>query len=124
LKRVNDEAGYVAKMLPLLLDHTKAKGNLPKLAPEMIDERAVSVGQLAVVMQQAAAVGSYGKADPRYEAGARSPSRSDAMVSWSTRADARRPSNSATDRSIRRTRSTPSRWMTVGSDRYTSSMPL
>jgi hypothetical protein len=49
---------------------------------------------------------------------------SDAIVSRSTRADARRPSNSATERSIRRTRSTPSRWTTVGNDRYTSSMPL
>ena len=49
---------------------------------------------------------------------------SDAIVSRSTRADARRPSNSATERSIRSTRSTPSRWTTVGNDRYTSSMPL
>jgi len=69
LTRVADETGYVAKMLPLLLDHTKVKGQLPKLAPAMIDERAVSAAQLAVVMEQAATIGSYGKADPRREAG-------------------------------------------------------
>lgn len=73
LKRVADEAGYVAKMVPLLLDDSKAKltgdkRQLPKLAPEMVDERAVSVEQLSVVMEQAAAVSDAMESDPRREA--------------------------------------------------------
>ncbi|MCE9523866.1 MAG: hypothetical protein K8S25_15725 [Alphaproteobacteria bacterium] len=72
LKRVADEAGYVTKMLPLLLDDSKPKSAsekmLPKLAPEMVDERAVSTAQLAVVMEQAAAVSDTPESDPRREA--------------------------------------------------------
>jgi hypothetical protein len=70
LSRIDDEASYVTKMLPLLLDNTKGKagsGQLPKLASEMIDERAVSAAQLATVMEQAATVSDL-KADPREEA--------------------------------------------------------
>ena len=73
LKRVADEAGYVTKMVPLLLDDSRVKlvgdkQQLPKLAPEMIDERAVSVEQLSVVMEQAAAVSDAMASDPRREA--------------------------------------------------------
>lgn len=70
LSRIDDEASYVTKMLPLLLDSSKGKvgpGQLPKLASEMIDERAVSASQLATVMEQAANVSDL-KADPREEA--------------------------------------------------------
>jgi hypothetical protein len=68
LKRINDEAGYVARMLPLLLDTKKKDSQLPKLAPAMIDERAVSASTLAKVMEQAAAVSDGKMADPRVEA--------------------------------------------------------
>lgn len=68
LKRINDEASYVARMLPLLLDTRKKNSQLPKLAPAMIDERAVSASMLAKVMEQAAAVSDGKSADPRVEA--------------------------------------------------------
>ena len=72
LKRVADEAGYVTKMVPLLLDDSKARmagdRQLPKLAPEMVDARAVSVAQLSVVMEQAVAVSDSPDSDPRREA--------------------------------------------------------
>jgi hypothetical protein len=68
LKRISDEAGYVARMLPLLLDSKKKDSSLPKLAPTMIDERAVSASTLAKVMEQAAAVSDGKLADPRVEA--------------------------------------------------------
>lgn len=67
LSRIDDEASYVTKMLPLLLDSSKGKASMPKLASEMIDERAVSASQLATVMEQAANVSDL-KADPRQEA--------------------------------------------------------
>jgi hypothetical protein len=67
--RISDETKYVANMLPLLLDVSKVTtaGNLPKLAPELADQRAMSASQLATVMEQAAAVGDI-KNDPRTEA--------------------------------------------------------
>lgn len=68
LRRINDEAGYVARMLPLLLDSKKKNSQLPKMAPAMIDERAVSASTLATVMEQAAAVSDARGTDPRYEA--------------------------------------------------------
>lgn len=73
LTRITDETSYVAKMLPLLLDDSKAKAasdrQLPKLAPEMVDQRAVSAAQLANVMEQAAAVtDNKSPHDPRTEA--------------------------------------------------------
>ncbi len=72
LTRITDEASYVAKMVPLLLDDSKVKvgeKQLPKLAPEMVDERAVSAAQLATVMEQAAAVTDNSLPnDPRNEA--------------------------------------------------------
>lgn len=72
LKRVADEAGYVTKMVPLLLDDSKARAagdaQLPKLAPEMVDARAVLVAQLSEVMEQAAAVSDMVDSDPRREA--------------------------------------------------------
>ncbi len=71
LKRVGDEAIYVTKMLPLMLDNTSANaanGNLPRLAADMVDERAVSAAQLAVVMQNAAEVSDSTGSDPRNEA--------------------------------------------------------
>jgi hypothetical protein len=68
VKRINDEAGYVARMLPLLLDPKKKNSQLPKMASEMIDERAVSASTLATVMEQAVQVSDARAADPRYEA--------------------------------------------------------
>ena len=66
--RITDETNYVANMLPLLLDTKRANDSkLNKLAPELADARAVSVAQLATVMQQAAAVAD-GTSDPRTEA--------------------------------------------------------
>lgn len=68
IKRINDEAGYVARMLPLLLDTKKKNSQLPKMTAEMIDERAVSASTLATVMEQAVQVSDARAADPRYEA--------------------------------------------------------
>jgi hypothetical protein len=61
LKRVGDEAVYVIRMAPFLLDGkaaaSKADGlQLPKLAPEMVNERAESAAQLASVMVQSATI--------------------------------------------------------------------
>ena len=66
LKRVREEAIYVTKMLPLMLGNA-SNGHLPKLASEMVEERAVSAAQLAADMEHSAAVAD-GKNDPRYEA--------------------------------------------------------
>lgn len=68
LKRINDESAYVTKMVPLLLDRSKAKGELTKLAPAMIDQRALSAAQLANVMLEAVAVSDAKAQDPRNEA--------------------------------------------------------
>lgn len=65
--RIADETHYVANMLPLLLDKSRAASDLPKLAPELADQRAVSAAELAVVMEQAAGVSEI-KNDPRLEA--------------------------------------------------------
>ena len=67
--RIADETHYVANMLPLLLDtgKSRAAGDLPKLAPDLADQRAVSAAELAVVMEQAAGVSEI-KNDPRLEA--------------------------------------------------------
>ncbi len=67
--RIADETHYVANMLPLLLDvgRTRASGDLPKLAPDLANQRAVSAAELAVVMEQAAGVSEI-KNDPRLEA--------------------------------------------------------
>jgi hypothetical protein len=66
--RIADETNYVANMLPLLLDMGKVRaGDLPKMAPELADQRAVSAAELAVVMEQAAGVSEV-KNDPRLEA--------------------------------------------------------
>ncbi len=67
--RIADETHYVANMLPLLLDTGKSRagGDLPKLAPDLADQRAVSAAELAVVMEQAAGVSEI-KNDPRLEA--------------------------------------------------------
>ncbi len=68
LTRITDETNYVANMLPLMLDSKRAtESRLNRLAPELADERAVSVAQLASVMEQAAVV-SDSKSDPRTEA--------------------------------------------------------
>ena len=100
LKRINDEATYVARMLPLLLDTKKKDSQLPKLAPAMIDERAVSASTLAKVMGQAAAVSDGKSADPRVEAAWRlkslasnlaalgDGSKADKAIDWQKTADA------------------------------------
>ena len=61
LSRVVDEAAYVIKMAPFLLDNkanaaTSGEMQLPKLAPEMVNERAESVAQLASVMVQSSTI--------------------------------------------------------------------
>ncbi len=62
LSRVGDEAVYVIKMAPFLLDNKSGADNsagglqLPKLAPEMVNERAESVAQLASVMMQSSTI--------------------------------------------------------------------
>ena len=62
LSRVGDEAVYVIKMAPFLLDSKFSVDNhvgvlqLPKLAPEMVNERAESVAQLASVMMQSSTI--------------------------------------------------------------------
>ena len=68
ITRITDETNYVANMLPLLLDTKRAnESKLNQLAPALADERAISVAQLATVMEQSAAV-SGAKSDPRSEA--------------------------------------------------------
>ncbi len=66
VKRVRDEAVYVTKMLPLVLGNA-SNGHLPKLASEMVEERAVSAAQLAADMEHSATVADS-KNDPRNEA--------------------------------------------------------
>ena len=60
LTRVGDEAVYVIKMAPFLLDGkavaAKPGLQLPKLAPEMVNERAEAAAQLASVMVQSATI--------------------------------------------------------------------
>ena len=71
IKRVSDEAIYISKMLPLMLESATANagsGQLPKLASGMVDERAVSAAQLATVMEHAAEIAGNAKTDLRSEA--------------------------------------------------------
>jgi hypothetical protein len=71
VKRVSDEAIYVTKMLPLMLDNSTTiapNGQLPKLASDMFDERAVSAAQLAGVMEHAVEIAGTSNADLRNEA--------------------------------------------------------
>jgi len=60
LTRVGDEAVYVIKMAPFLLDGKavalKPGLQLPKLAPEMVNARAEAAAQLASVMVQSATI--------------------------------------------------------------------
>ncbi|NOT41590.1 MAG: hypothetical protein HOP13_13955, partial [Alphaproteobacteria bacterium] len=69
ITRIADETHYVANMLPLLLDMGKSRsaGDLPKLAPDLAEQRAVSAAELSIVMEQAAGVSEI-KNDPRLEA--------------------------------------------------------
>jgi len=71
VKRVRDEAIYISKMLPLMLESATANagsGQLPKLASGMVDERAISAAQLATVMMHAAEIAGNAKTDLRGEA--------------------------------------------------------
>lgn len=71
VKRVSDEAIYISKMLPLMLESATANagsGQLPKLASGMVDERAISAAQLATVMEHAAEIAGNAKTDLRSEA--------------------------------------------------------
>lgn len=71
IKRVSDEAIYISKMLPLMLENATANagaGQLPKLASGMVDERAISAAQLASVMEHAAEIAGNPKTDLRSEA--------------------------------------------------------
>lgn len=61
LSRVGDESVYVIKMAPFMLDNKSPAPNaagmqLPKLAPEMVNQRAESAAQLASVMVQSASI--------------------------------------------------------------------
>jgi len=71
VKRVSDETIYVTKMLPLMLDNSTTiapNGQLPKLASDMFDERAVAAAQLAGVMEHAAEINGTSNQDLRNEA--------------------------------------------------------
>jgi hypothetical protein len=69
VKRVSDDAIYISKMLPLLLESANAgSGQWPKLASGLVDERAISAAQLATVMVHAAEIAGNAKTDLRGEA--------------------------------------------------------
>jgi hypothetical protein len=69
VKRVSDDAIYISKMLPLLLESANAgSGQWPKLASGLVDERAISAAQLATVMVHAAEIAGNTKTDLRGEA--------------------------------------------------------
>ena len=89
VKRVSDEAIYVTKMLPLMLENfttIAANGQLPRLVSDMVDERAVSAAQLATIMQHATDISDAVPSDLRNEAAWRLKSLAAnlALLGWQT----------------------------------------
>lgn len=71
IKRVSDEATYISRMLPVLLESASSrslKGQLPRLAAGLVDERAIVVAQLAAVMEHSADIAGNARNDIRAEA--------------------------------------------------------
>jgi hypothetical protein len=71
IKRVSDEATYISRMLPVLLESASSrslKGQLPRLAAGLVDDRAIVVAQLAAVMEHAAEIAGNARNDLRSEA--------------------------------------------------------
>ena len=74
ITRVSDEAVYISKLLPLMLEGTSvapSQAQIPKLASGMVDERALMASELATVMEHAAELSGNSKYDLRNEAALR-----------------------------------------------------
>jgi len=71
IKRVGDDANYISRMIPVLLEAAASqsqKGHLPRLAAGFVDDRAVNAAQLATVMEHAADIAGNARNDMRSEA--------------------------------------------------------
>ena len=71
IKRVGDDANYISRMIPVLLEAAASqsqKGHLPRLAAGLVDDRAVNAAQLATVMEHAADIAGNARNDMRSEA--------------------------------------------------------
>ncbi|MFN9778641.1 MAG: hypothetical protein ACK55V_01900 [Alphaproteobacteria bacterium] len=71
IKRVGDDANYISRMLPVLLEAASSqsqRGHLPRLAAGLVDDRAVNAAQLATVMEHAADIAGNARNDMRSEA--------------------------------------------------------
>jgi hypothetical protein len=71
VRRVSDDATYLSKIIPVLLESTasrSAQGRLPLVTGKLVDERAVFVAQLATVMEHSADLAGSARNDLRSEA--------------------------------------------------------
>lgn len=71
VKRVGDDANYISRMLPVLLEAAAShvqRAQLPRLAGGLVDDRAVNAAQLATVMEHAAEIAGNARNDLRSEA--------------------------------------------------------
>lgn len=71
IRRVSDEATYLSKMIPVLLEATasrSAEGRLPRVTAGLVDDRAIFVAQLATVMEHSADLAGSARNDLRSEA--------------------------------------------------------
>jgi hypothetical protein len=71
VKRVSDDATYISRMLPVLLESAESrrlKGELPRLAAGLVDDRAIGISQLASVLEHSAEIAGNARNDLRSEA--------------------------------------------------------
>jgi hypothetical protein len=71
IRRVSDEATYLARMLPVMLESSrtgKVSGRVPRVAAGLVDDRAILVAQISTVMEYSAELAGNIRTDLRSEA--------------------------------------------------------
>jgi hypothetical protein len=71
IRRVSDEATYLARMLPVMLESartSKVSGRVPRFAAGLVDDRAILVAQISTVMEHSAELAGNMRTDLRNEA--------------------------------------------------------
>jgi len=71
IRRVSDEATYLARMLPVMLESARSgntSGRVPRVAAGLVDDRAILVAQISTVMEHSAELAGNIRTDLRSEA--------------------------------------------------------
>ena len=71
IRRVSDEATYLARMLPVMLESARSgntSGRMPRVAAGLVDDRAILVAQVSTVMEHSAELAGNIRTDLRSEA--------------------------------------------------------